>query len=111
MRKQISPEPCATVLLHRVGRVLAEIEARRVLTDREIRQHSMDCARLADAAMTRWNTFGNDSDRAEAALWARRMTEAHQALSPEWKAAREAEIQRAIGVDYFTAQADSHRSG
>lgn len=55
-------------------------------------------------------------DREEAEIWMHRRDAANRALSPAWKAAREAEIQRAAAAGpggtgcYFLDQADRDRA-
>lgn len=96
----------------RVGRVLQDMAAARVVSDSELLQHAADCRLLMEAAYERFEESGNPADREEAVLWMERARVAHQALSPAWKAAREAEIQRGIaeGVGYFAAQGDAART-
>lgn len=83
-------------LLNRVGRVISDIAAERTVTDDEIRQHALDCAWLMERAHDRFTQHGNPADRDEAVLWMHRQHEALRSLSPAWKAAREAEINRRI---------------
>lgn len=96
----------------RVGRVLQDLAAARVVSDAELRQHAADCRLLMEAAYGRFQETSNPADREEACLWMERARLAHQALSPEWKAAREAEIQRGIteGVGYFAEQGTAARN-
>lgn len=97
----------------RVGRFLQAMAAARELTDQEIRQHAADCAQLMEQAYSRFEATGNPADREEACLWMHRRDEAMRALSPAWKAAREAQIQQAIAEStgcYFIDSADAARA-
>lgn len=98
-------------LMVRVGRVLQDMNAGRAVTDEEIRQHEADCRRLSTICYERFQQSGNLADRDDAVLWQARAAEAHHALSPAWKAARDAEILRAAeGTGcYFMDQADAAR--
>jgi hypothetical protein len=98
--------------LLRVGRFLQAVAAARSLTDQEVRQHAADCSRLMEAAYARFEAHGDPADREEAVLWMSRRDEAMRSLSPAFKAAREAEIQRAIARGtgcYFLDSADAAR--
>lgn len=97
-------------LLNRVGRVLQDISAGRGVSDTEIRQHEADCRRLSEICYERFQQSHNPTDREDAVLWQHRAAEAHSALSPAWKAAREAEILQAIGAGYFVDQGDAARA-
>jgi hypothetical protein len=99
-------------LLNRVGRVLGDMAAAREVSDAEIRQHAQDCARLMEQAYVRFEETADPADRERAYLWEHRRFEAHQALSPAWKAAREAQIQQDIAASagYFVEQGDAARA-
>jgi hypothetical protein len=101
------PNPLA---LSRVGEVLQAIAAARTISDGELRQHAMDCTHLMEVAYERYQAHRIAADREEAALWMHRRDEALRSLSPAWKAAREAEIQRAIAADHFVEQGDAGRA-
>lgn len=101
------PNPLA---LSRVGLVLQEIAAARVVSDAELRQHALDCTHLMEVAYERYQAHQIAADREEAALWMHRRDEALRSLSAEWKAAREAEIQRAIAADHFVECGDAARA-
>lgn len=99
--------------LLRVGRFLQAVAAARTVSDAEIRQHAMDSAHLMEAAYERFQASGDPADREEAVLWMHRRDEAMRSLSPAWKAAREAQIQQAIGQGtgcYFMDCADAARA-
>lgn len=99
--------------LLRVGRFLQAVAAAREISDAEIRQHAMDCAHLMEAAYERFQASGDPADREEAVLWMHRRDEAMRSMSPAWKAAREAQIQQAIGQGsgcYFMDSADADRA-
>ena len=76
------------------------------LSDAELRQHIQDCGRHMLAHYERFETLGDPADREAAQHWLKAQNEAQAALSDAAKAAREAEIQRAIddGVGYFAAR-------
>ena len=93
----------------RVGRVLQDMAAARAISDDEIRQHAADCTFLMESAYDRFQASGDVSEREAAYLWMHRRDEALRSLSPEFKAAREREIQRAIGAGFFIDQADADR--
>lgn len=76
----------------RAGLVLQAIADGRTLTDAEIRQHAMDCAFLMERSYARFSEFGDESGREEAIAWDLRRKDALKSLSPEWRAAREAQI-------------------
>lgn len=103
---------CTPALWNRVGRVLQDLAASRALSDAEIRQHAQDCTQLMEAAYQRFEQHHNPADRDEACLWMHRRDEANRSLSPAWKAAREAQIQRDIaqGQDYFAAAGERDRA-
>jgi hypothetical protein len=65
-----------------------------------------------EAAYARFEETGNPHDRDDACLWMHRRDEANRALSPAWKAAREAEIQHRIaeGAGFFVEQGDAARA-
>lgn len=97
----------------RVGRVLQDLSAARAVSDDDIRQHARDCTLLMESAYERFQA-GDCTDitaREEAYLWMHRRDEANRCLSPQWKAAREAQIQQAIsaGAGYFIEQGDAAR--
>lgn len=104
-----SSNPGQVALMNRVGRALQAFA--RGLSDEEIRQHIADCGVLYQARYARFERLGDPNDREEAILWLHRMQEAQRALSPAGKAAREAEIQRAIddGLDYFSVRGAADR--
>lgn len=93
----------------RAARFLQAVESDRTLTDREILQHARDCARLMEAAYRAYEVTNDPQDRQRAMEWLKHRDEALNRMSAEWKAAREAEIQEAIGVDYFFQTADKAR--
>lgn len=99
------------VVLNRVGRVISDMAAARAVGDFELRQHALDCAHLMEEAYGRFQATGNVHDREDALLWMSRRDEALRSLSPAWKAAREAEIQQAIGQGcFFMEQGDAARA-
>lgn len=79
--------------------------------DAEIRQHIQDCGRHMLAHYERFELLGDPADREAAQHWLKAQNEAQAALSAGAKAAREAEIQRAIddGVGYFAARGAADR--
>ena len=81
------------------------------LSDAELRQHIQDCGRHMLAHYERFETLGDPADREAAQHWLKAQNEAQAALSATAKAAREAEIQRAIddGVGYFAARGAADR--
>ena len=81
------------------------------LSDAELRQHIQDCGRHMLAHYERFETLGDPADREAAQHWLKAQNEAQAALSDAAKAAREAEIQRAIddGVGYFAARGAADR--
>lgn len=81
-----------------VGEILRRMDVDRTVTDEELEQHAADCTRLMEEAYQRFEQHGNPADREEALLWMTRRDAARKALSPAWKAAREAEIQRRIAT-------------
>jgi len=87
---------CEVSLMNRVGRVLRDFAAARALTDDEVLQHVRDCTLLMESAYDRFQAWGTVADREEAYLWMCRRDEAVRSLSPEFKAARDAAIQRQI---------------
>lgn len=96
----------------RVGRVLRDMAAARSISDAEIRQHAADCTFLMESAYDRFQDCGDITEREAAYLWMHRRDEALRSLSPEFKAAREREIQQAIAAGtgcYFIDQADADR--
>lgn len=104
---QTCQEPTSADL--RVGAFLQNLAAARGISDDEVRQHAADCTFLMESAYDRFQAFENPADRDEAYLWMSHRDESLRMLSPAWKAAREAEIQRPIGADYFIEQADQDR--
>lgn len=90
---------------------LAQHGQARTVSDAEILDHIEHCRSLMEARYARFERLRDPQDRADAVEWARRRDEAMAALSPECKAAREADVQRAIdgGVGYFAAQGDAAR--
>lgn len=107
---QAAVAPGEIALIERVGRVLQNFAAARVVGDDEILQHARDCTSLMDTAYGRYIAHGTVHDREDALLWMHRRDEALRSLSPGWKAAREAEIQRAIGADHFLEQGEVGRA-
>lgn len=95
----------------RVGIVLQNLSAAREVSDAEILQHCQDCIRLMEAAYQRFEEYGIPADRDEAVLWSDRRAAAMRALSPDWRAAREAQVLKAAedGGCYFIEQADGAR--
>ncbi len=81
------------------------------MTDTELTQHIKDCGKHMLACYERFQTFGDPADRQAAVDWLEAQKRAQEALSPEAKAAREAEIQRSIddGVDYFAVAGQRDR--
>jgi len=110
LAEQAGSALCDISLMNRVGRVLRDFAAERAPTDDEVRQHIRDCTFLMESAYGRFQAWGTVADREEAYLWMCRRDEALRSLSPAWKAARETEIQQAIGIDFFKDQADRDRS-
>jgi hypothetical protein len=100
-------------LLARIERMVQELSAGRVVPDDEIRQHASDCTQLMERAYARFLEHRLPSDREEAMLWMHGRDEANKALSPEFKAARELQIQAAIAQGttwcYFIDQGDAAR--
>jgi hypothetical protein len=91
-----------------VGKVARDIAAEylaRTVSDAEILDHIEHCTHLMELAYER-------GERAQAYAWMWRRSEAMEALSPAWKAQREAAIQAAIdgGVHYFAAAGDRDRA-
>jgi hypothetical protein len=82
-----------------------------VLSDAELIRHVQDCGRHMLAHYERFETLGDPADREAAQHWLKAQNEAQAALSATAKAAREAEIQRAIddGVGYFAARGAADR--
>lgn len=80
--------------LMRAGRVIQDLASAREISDAELLQHRADCTRLMEEAAVLWMDGRESRETVE--FWQARATEAHQALSPAWKAAREAEIDRRI---------------
>ena len=81
------------------------------LSDAELIRHVQDCGRHMLAHYERFETLGDPADREAAQHWLKAQNEAQAALSDAAKAAREAEIQRAIddGVGYFAARGAADR--
>mgnify|MGYP006921401445 CR=1 FL=1 len=81
------------------------------MTDAELTQHIKDCGKHMLACYERFEAFGDPADRQAAVDWLEAQNEAQAALSAGAKAAREAEIQRAIdeGVGYFAARGAADR--
>ena len=79
--------------------------------DAEILQHVRDCGKHMLACYERYEAFGDPADREAAQHWLREQNAAQAALSAGAKAAREAEIQRAIddGVGFFAARGAADR--
>lgn len=79
------------------------------VADAALLQYRADCTALMEDAAARWME-GRES-REVVELWQERARDAHNRLSPAWKAAREAQIQQAIADDvgYFALQGDAHR--
>lgn len=100
-----------TLLIARVGRILQDMAASRPVSDTELRQHAADCTTLMEQAHARFEEHRIASDREEALLWMFRRDEANRSLSPAWKAAREAQVQREIaaGVGFFETQGEADR--
>lgn len=82
-----------------------------VLSDAELIRHVQDCGRHMLAHYERYETLGDPADREAAQHWLKAQNDAQAALSAGAKAAREAEIQRAIdeGVGYFAARGAADR--
>ena len=82
------------------------------LSDAELIRHVQDCGRHMLAHYERFETLGDPADREAAQHWLKAQNEAQAALSDAGKAAREAEIQRAIdeGVGYFAAAGQRDRA-
>lgn len=99
-----------SLTLHaRVERVLHDLSAGRTIADDELLQHRADCRFLMEQAADRWMD-GRES-REVVDLWMHRFMAACEALSPAWKAAREAQIQQSIaeGIGFFVTQGDRAR--
>jgi len=81
------------------------------LSDAELIRHVQDCGRHMLAHYERFETLGDPADREAAQHWLKAQNDAQAALSATAKAAREAEIQRAIddGVGYFAARGAADR--
>ena len=81
------------------------------LSDAELIRYVQDCGRHMLAHYERFETLGDPADREAAQHWLKAQNEAQAALSDAAKAAREAEIQRAIddGVGYFAARGAADR--
>jgi hypothetical protein len=79
------------------------------LTDEALIQQRNDCRELMEAAHSRHCKTGCESTRDEADLWLARFYKAIRALSPQWKAAREAQIQADIGAGFFIEQGEKAR--
>ena len=81
------------------------------LSDAELIRHVQDCGRHMLAHYERFETLGDPADREAAQHWLREQNAAQAALSAGAKAAREAEIQRAIddGVGFFAARGAADR--
>lgn len=100
---------CRTPLMVRVGLALQNLRVGS-MSDAEIRQHAIDCTDLMEQAHDRFMAHGQPADREEAVRWMHRRDAANAALSPEWKAAREAQIQQRIAQGcYFVEQGDAAR--
>lgn len=87
-----------------VGACLHDAYMARTVSDAEILDHVEHCTHLMELAYGRYIATRNPADRAEACDWMAQRDEALKCLSPAAKAAREAEIMRAIddGVGYFS---------
>lgn len=97
--------------LNRVGAFL-HAWCERPVSDAELHQHATDCTHLMEVAYARFQAYGDPADREQACLWMHGRDEALRALSPQWKAQREAQIQQSIaeGCGYFIEQGDAARA-
>lgn len=96
-------------LQNRVARVQGDLRAGRTVSDADLIQHRADCTRLMEAAAELWLQGCESRETVE--IWQARALEAHSMLSPAWKAAREAQIQQAIGQGcFFVEQGDAARA-
>jgi hypothetical protein len=90
-------DKCKTVLtsqvcvLSRTARITRDLHCGRTVPDADLLQHREDCRFLMEVAHDRFLITGEPQDLADARMWMHRMHEAIQRLSPEWKAAREAQ--------------------
>lgn len=91
---------------------MVAIAAGRTVSDAEILDHVAHCTHLQELAMERFVATGDPVHREAASEWTRCIAAAWQCLSPQWKAAREAEIMRSMdeGVGFFVAQGEQDRA-
>ena len=93
------------------GQPAGQLDVGAGLSDAELIRHVQDCGRHMLAHYERFELLGDPADREAAQHWLKAQNEAQAALSATAKAAREAEIQRAIddGVGYFAAAGQRDR--
>jgi hypothetical protein len=111
IEKRSAVIPCREGSESDAGKHLHDAFMARTVSDAEVLDHVEHCAHLTELAYERFQATQDPAFRDEALEWATRRNEAMAALSPQYRAAREAEILRAIdeGVDYFSHQGELAR--
>lgn len=96
----------------RMERILRDLQAGRQVPDQDLLQHAQDCTDLMNVSYGMFEAGQGEQYRDEAARWKNCAQHARNCLSPEWKAAREAQIQHGIAAGtgcYFLDEADRAR--